>query len=123
MEPDEVGSVTALLGSLVAMGPQVQAAAGLGAGGVGPGGRKSWRSDFEGLECGPLEEEVPGWRALTLTADLLGSDFPRFLQRRNEIVDAFKKEEALRLMTLSWRPGEGLAPEEAWSILAGQQAS
>jgi len=65
-----------------------------------------------------LDDDVPGWAALTLVADLLGSEFSRFLERRGALVKVLNREEAVRLMQLSWRD-EPISPEEAWAVLAG----
>eukprot|EP00931_Biecheleriopsis_adriatica_P042463 TRINITY_DN24200_c0_g1_i1.p1 TRINITY_DN24200_c0_g1~~TRINITY_DN24200_c0_g1_i1.p1 ORF type:complete len:875 (-),score=231.35 TRINITY_DN24200_c0_g1_i1:18-2642(-) len=65
-----------------------------------------------------LLDEVPGWSALAVAADLLGSDFSRFLERRKQLLEALRKEQAIRLIQLSWHD-EALSPEEAWGVLSG----
>lgn len=117
IESEEVDSVTALLGSVLSAGPQALAAAGLGEGAGDGSGRARWRTDAD--DAGRLDEDVPGWRALAVTVDLLGSDFSRFLERRTEVVQALRKDEALKLMELSWRD-EAISPEEAWAVLAAE---
>eukprot|EP00932_Pfiesteria_piscicida_P015427 SRR837773.27574.p4 GENE.SRR837773.27574~~SRR837773.27574.p4 ORF type:complete len:141 (-),score=58.57 SRR837773.27574:67-435(-) len=102
--PDEVGCVTALFTSALAMGRQAFAAAGLADGG--------------GRQDAALAEAVPGWCSAVLVADLLGSEFSRFLEKRSELVKVLNKDEAVRLMQLSW-VDEPIAPEEAWLVLAG----
>jgi len=105
LAPDEVSCVTALFTAALAMSRQAFAAAGLADG-------TQRRKD------GTLDDDVPGWAALTLVADLLGSEFSRFLERRGVLVKVLNREEAVRLMQLSWRD-EPIAPEEAWAVLAG----
>mmetsp|Transcript_59437 Transcript_59437/g.150837 ORF Transcript_59437/g.150837 Transcript_59437/m.150837 type:complete len:292 (-) Transcript_59437:86-961(-) len=105
LAPDEVSCVTALFTAALAMSRQAFAAAGLAEG-------------TQRRQDGTLDDDVPGWAALTLVADLLGSEFSRFLERRGALVKVLNREEAVRLMQLSWRD-EPIAPEEAWAVLAG----
>ncbi|CAK8986079.1 unnamed protein product [Durusdinium trenchii] len=64
-----------------------------------------------------LQEEVPGYERLLLSSDLLGSDFSRFLERRLKLAKSMSKEEAMRLMSLSFHD-EALPSEDAWRILS-----
>ena len=59
---------------------------------------------------------VPGWAALEVSADLLGSDFSRFLEKRRGLMKSLSREESIRLMQLSWQD-EHLTPEDAWDVL------
>merc|ERR1712039_881880 len=63
-----------------------------------------------------ITNEVPGWAALRVVADLLGSGFTRFLEHRAAVIKALRKEEAVKLMQLSWRD-EGMSPEDAWAAM------
>eukprot|EP00435_Cladocopium_sp_Y103_P041429 s665_g11.t1 len=63
-----------------------------------------------------LREKVPSYGKLSLTTDLLGSDFIRFRERRNALQKAMSKEEVIRLMALSFYD-EALTPEDAWRML------
>merc|ERR1712217_458067 len=107
MAPDEVGCVTALLASALAMSRQVFTAVGLADDGAHRRGHDSG-----------MEDDVPGWVALSTASDLLGSGFSRFLEKRAELTRALKREEALKLMQLSWQD-EQISPEDAWGMLAG----
>jgi len=64
-------------------------------------------------------QEVPGGSALSVVVDLLGSEFLRFLEKRDALLEALTQDEALKLLRLSWRE-EGRSPEEAWSALRGR---
>lgn len=98
--PADVDCVAVLLKSALAMGQQVFAACD--------------QVDNRKVSMDPLaEDDVPGWAAMTVAADLLGSDFSRFHEQRKALVQALSKEEAMKLMQLSWRD-ETLSPEEAW---------
>jgi len=107
LAPDEVGCVSGLLTSALVGCRQILSLAqpSGGDGGAGRGGEP----------C--AAEDVPGWDALTLVADLLGSGFSRFLEMRPLLLKVLKKEEVLKLMHLSWRD-EFLSPDEAWTALS-----
>jgi len=63
--------------------------------------------------------EIQLWWLLTMATDLLGEDFSSFLQKRRKITKVLKREEAIKLMYLSWED-LSLAPEDAWKILSGE---
>jgi len=107
MAPPDVSCVTALFTSALAMCRQIFAAVGLSAG-----------QEARGGDGDAIEAVVPGWAALTVAADLLGSGFSRFLEKRSQLTKAFKREEAMRLMQLSW-VDEQISPENAWAMLSG----
>jgi len=71
-----------------------------------------------GLEPADPEvvEDMPGWAALRVVADLLGSDFSRFLERRTVLTKALTRDEAVKLMQLSW-DDEAFTAEDAWDVL------
>mmetsp|Transcript_110337 Transcript_110337/g.246196 ORF Transcript_110337/g.246196 Transcript_110337/m.246196 type:complete len:357 (+) Transcript_110337:83-1153(+) len=101
--PEELGCLSALLTSALAMGRQVFTAVGLAG--------ESFGAASQGME--ELADDIPGWRALMVVADLLGNGFPQFRERREALIKALSQEEALALMRLSWRDGL-LSPEDAW---------
>merc|ERR1740117_1669398 len=97
-DPAEINCVSALLMSGINLLRQVFAVAGL-------------------ASEGPAAEElVPGWAALAVAADILGSDFSRFLGKREGLHRALTRDEVIKLMQLSWQD-EALSPEEAWVVL------
>merc|ERR1711933_49069 len=70
--PDEIGCLSALLTSATAMGRQVFTAVGI----AGSSRRPAARGTDE------FQDNTPGWLALSVAADLLGSGFPQFLEHR-----------------------------------------
>jgi len=112
LPPPDIGCVTALFASALAMCRQLFAA-------IGVAEAQPSRRGLGGGAAGDelIEEVVPGWAALAVAADLLGSGFSRFLEKRGPLTKAFKREEALRLMQLSW-VDEQITPENAWTMLA-----
>lgn len=108
-DPLEVGCVSMLLVSAVAMGRQILVAAGV----VGSGGDK---------DLSALVVKVPGWSQLSVAADLLGSSYERFLRQRSSLLRVLKKDEVLKLLHMSLR-GRNVSPRDAWSALsAGARA-
>merc|ERR1712139_149636 len=103
--PDEMSCLYTLLTSAQAMGRQVFTAVGLAG------------TDAAFASNGSLEQAVPGWSALTITAELLGSDFPRYVERRAAVTKALTKDEALKLLQMSLRD-EGVTPHAAWAMLS-----
>lgn len=95
-DPEDVHNISTLLTSALLMARPILASAGASA---------------------DPANTVHGWRALEVTADLLGSDFSRFLQHRAALLEALSQDELVRLLTLSLRDGD-LSPQEAWTILA-----
>jgi hypothetical protein len=104
VEPDEIGSLSALLTTALATASHICTA-------TGPSSGRKQASDSD-----DMADDVPGWAALTVAADLLGSDFSRFVEKRSDVVKALKKDEAMKLMQLSWR-NEMFSPEAAWERL------
>ncbi|CAE7796552.1 acbC [Symbiodinium microadriaticum] len=74
------------------------------------------RQSLQAAKLAAVEDEVPGYSELQLVADLLGSDFSRFLQGRKKILKTMQRDEVIRLMKLSWQD-EALTAEEAWRVL------
>ncbi|CAE7338869.1 Zw10 [Symbiodinium sp. CCMP2456] len=74
------------------------------------------RQSLQAANLAAVEDEVPGYSELQLVADLLGSDFSRFLQGRKKILKIMQRDEVIRLMKLSWQD-EALTAEEAWRVL------
>jgi len=102
--PDEVGNLSALLASALKGGRQALAAVDI----------EMSSEDAEQPSSGsPI---IPGWGALAIAADLLGSGFSRFVDKKALLLVTLRKEEVLKLMHLSWRD-EFLPPEEAWEAL------
>lgn len=105
IEPDEVGCLSGLLTSALVGSRQIfSMLQSYGGDSIGSGNEPS------------ISEDIPGWGALTLVADLLGSGFSRFLEQRTRLLKVLKKEEVLKLMHLSWQD-EFLSPDEAWTAL------
>jgi hypothetical protein len=102
--PDEVGNLCALLAAALNGGRQALAAVGV----------EPPPEDAEQPPRGSIK--IPGWDALAIAADLLGSGFSRFMEKRPLLLTALRKEEVLKLMHLSWRD-EFLPPEDAWEAL------
>merc|ERR1712080_340995 len=96
MGPEDVGNISMLLTSALVMTRPIITSAG-------------------GAEDPVVS--VPGWRALEVAADLLGSDLERFVQHRAAVSEALTEDEVLRLLTLSLRDGD-LSPQEALAVLA-----
>ncbi|CAE7693266.1 acbC [Symbiodinium sp. CCMP2592] len=61
------------------------------------------RQSLQAANLAAVEDEVPGYSELQLVADLLGSDFSRFLQGRKKILKTMQRDEVIRLMKLSWQ--------------------
>jgi len=102
--PDEVSYLAAILASALKGGRQALTAVGIE---TPPG-------DAEQPLSGSTK--IPGWDSLAIAADLLGSAFSRFMEKRTLLLKTLRKEEILKLMHLSWRD-EFLPPEEAWAAL------
>lgn len=101
LSSEDLSSAAALLTSAQALSRQILEAAEL----------VPTSSARPGLQA-DMPVQVPSWEALILAADLLGSDFSRFLEKRQQILKAFQREETLRLMQLSWYD-DALSPEDA----------
>lgn len=65
-----------------------------------------------------MADEVPGWHALLLVTELLGSSLPRFFEKRAALLEVLQKDQVLTLLRLSL-PGDGVSPQEAWAALCG----
>eukprot|EP00419_Tripos_fusus_P011806 CAMPEP_0172662570 /NCGR_PEP_ID=MMETSP1074-20121228/5433_1 /TAXON_ID=2916 /ORGANISM="Ceratium fusus, Strain PA161109" /LENGTH=797 /DNA_ID=CAMNT_0013478495 /DNA_START=45 /DNA_END=2435 /DNA_ORIENTATION=+ len=102
--PDQVGYLSALLAFALNGGRQALAAVGM----------ETPPEDAEQLVRSSIK--IPSWGALAVAADLLGSGFSRFMEKRMLLLTTLRKEEVLKLMYLSWRD-EFLPPEEAWEAL------
>lgn len=103
VDPDDIGCIAALLTSSLMMLRQVFPLVGI----TGDTSR----------DASNMALCIPRWDALTVAADLLGSDYRRFKEQRSALVKALRKEEAMKLMQLSWRD-ELLSPEFAWGQLS-----
>merc|ERR1712217_172724 len=103
VSPDEIGGISALFRTLEVQGDQVFASLYT---------TSESQVGYAG-QTYDITKEVPGWGALRVVADLLGSGFQRFLGHRAVVLKALRKDEAVKLMALSWRD-EGMAPEDAW---------
>jgi len=110
--PEEVTCISTLLMSAVSMGRQAY----LAAVGVGLEKPSGGRSGGPSSSAAVMERDVPGWAALVLTSDLLGSDFSRFLERRAQVVKSLSRDEAMKLLQLSIRDDK-LSPQDAWDTL------
>jgi len=105
-EPEEVGCISALLHSALNLGRQVFEVAGIE------------DSDVDGHASRGMLLDVPRWATMTIAAELLGSDFSRYLEKRVALLEATTREEAVKLMQLSWR-NEAIEPDDAWEVLRG----
>jgi len=102
--PDEVSYLSALLASALNGGRQALAAVGI----------QTPPEDAEQPPSGSMK--ILGWGILAIAANLLGSGFSCFMEKRTLLLKTMRKEEVLKLMHLSWRD-EFLPPEEAWAAL------
>jgi len=101
--PDEVSYLSTLLASALNGGRQALAAVGI-----------QTPEDAEQPFSNSIE--IPGWGILAIAANLLGSGFSCYMEKRTLLLKTLRKEEVLKLMHLSWRD-DFLPPEEAWAAL------
>jgi len=107
-EPKEVSCISMLLKSAVSSGRQVYNTIASARDGC------THQSHLEAY----MGDEVPGWRALLLVSELLGSTLPRFFDKREALLEVLQKDQVLTLLRLSL-PGDGVSSQEAWAAFCG----